>query len=124
MPRWDDWRVVKFRYNAAAAIAALVAVLGAVPLATARWYLLPILLVPLAVAAGAWRAGTDASPRGLRVRALLGSRFVPWSRIERLAVGQKKKVYMHTVDGTTVPLPAVRPSDLPRVFAVIGGPAT
>jgi hypothetical protein len=113
--------VVKFRYNAAAAIAALVAAIGAVPIATSRWYLLPVLLVPLAVAAGAWRAGTDASPGGLRVRALLGSRFVPWSRVERLAA-EKKKVYVHTVDGTTVRLPAVRPSDLPRVFAVIGEP--
>lgn len=115
--------MVKFRYNAAAAVAGLVAAVGAVPLATTRWYLLPILLVPLAIAAGAWRAGTDASPQGLRVRALLGSRFVPWSRIERLDVGRRRKVYAHTVDGATVPLPAVRPSDLPRVFAVIGGPA-
>jgi len=65
---------VKFRYNAGIAIAGLVAFFGAIPVATVRWYLTPILLVPLAVLIWGWRAGTDADANGLSVRALLGSR--------------------------------------------------
>ena len=41
---------VRFRHNQAILVAAVIAFIGALPLATARWYLLPVLLVPLAVA--------------------------------------------------------------------------
>ena len=71
-------RPEKFRYNAAITIAAVVAFFGAVPLATSRAYLLPILLVPILVAIWGWRAGTDVSTAGLRIRALFGSRLIPW----------------------------------------------
>ena len=42
--------------------------------ATVRWYLTPLLLIPIAFAIWAWRSGTDADRDGVRVRALLGQR--------------------------------------------------
>jgi len=107
--------VVKFRYNAAGAVAALIVALGALPIAAYHVLLAPVALIPLVVAAWLWRAGTDADAGGLRVRALLGSRFIPWSWVDRFAVGQRGKVYAHSVNGTTVPLPAVRAGDLKRL---------
>ena len=50
---------VRFRYNQAILVAAIVAFIGALPLATARWWLLWVLLIPLALGAWAWRAGTE-----------------------------------------------------------------
>jgi hypothetical protein len=111
---------VKFRYNAAITIAAAVAVIGGLPLATTRWYLAPVLVVPLAVGLWGWRAGTDATINGLRVRALLGSRYVPWSRIESLNVGERNRVYAYTAAGSALRLPAVTPRDLPRLVAASG----
>jgi hypothetical protein len=111
---------VKFRYNAAITVAAGVAVIGALPLATSRWYLAPLPLIPLAIAVWAWRAGTDATVNGVRVRALFGSRFLPWPKIESLAVGERDHVYAHTSAGSAVRLTAVTPADLPRLVAASG----
>src|SRR5262245_46341186 len=88
--------VVRCRYNAAITVAAAVALLGAVPLATSRWYFAPLLFVPLAVGVWGWRAGTDANANGVRARALFGSRFLPWSRIDSLVVGERNRVYART----------------------------
>jgi hypothetical protein len=112
--------VVKFRYNAAAAIAGFVAFIGAIPLAATRWYLTPILLVPLTLCVWAWRAGTDADADGLRVRALFGSRFLPWSRVATLAVGTRRRVYAQTDAGTSIRLLGVFAPDLPRLVAASG----
>lgn len=112
--------MVRFRYNAAITVAAIVALLGALPLATSRWYLLPVLIVPLAVAVWGWRAGTDANANGVRARALFGSRFVPWSRIDSLEVGERNRVYARTTADSAVRLPAVAPADMPRLVAASG----
>jgi hypothetical protein len=121
---WEDgWMaagLVKFRHNAAMTVAAAVAVIGGLPLATTRWYFAPVLLVPLSVAVWGWRAGTDATANGLRVRALFGSRFLPWTRVESLVVGERKRVYAHTASGSAVRLPAVTPADLPRLVQASG----
>lgn len=110
---------VKFRHSSAIAIAALVGFFGAVPVATYRWYLTPILLVPLAVLVWGWRAGTDADTRGVSVRALLGTRRLPWSRITAL-VPAGQRVLAVLDGGASVRLPAVRPTDLPKVVAASG----
>ncbi len=110
---------VKFRHNAAIAVAGLVAFFGAIPIATTRWYLLPILLVPLAVAFWVVRAGTDADDSGLTVRALFGSRRLSWHEITGFE-HINRRVQATLTNGGAVALPAVNPRDLPRLVAASG----
>ncbi|MBO0869436.1 MAG: PH domain-containing protein [Micromonosporaceae bacterium] len=110
---------MKFRYNTALPIAGLVALLGATPVAATRWYLAPLLLIPLAVTLwGIW-AGTDAGPAGVTVRALLGRRRWSWEQIDGfLPVG--RRVYARLSTGAMAPLPAVTTRDLPRLVSASG----
>jgi hypothetical protein len=105
----------RFRHNAAITIAAVVAFFGTVPLATSRVYLLPIVLVPILIGIWGWRAGTDVSPAGLRVRALFGARLVPWSHVAALAPAERGRVYAILTTGSRVHLPAVSAEDLPKI---------
>ncbi|MFY1684716.1 PH domain-containing protein [Micromonospora sp. WMMD730] len=111
---------IRFRHNQAILVAAVIATIGALPLAAARWYLLPVLLVPLTVAVWAWRSGTDADPRELRLRALAGGRRIPWEQVVELATDPRGRAVVRLTDGHQLPLPAVRGIDLPRLVAVTG----
>jgi hypothetical protein len=120
--RWDDGRVrpqeirpQRYRYNAAVTVAAVIAFFGTVPLATSRAYLLPAVLVPVLVGVWGWRAGTDVTPAGLRVRALLGSRVVPWSHVSALVPDGRRRSYAVLTTGRRVRLPAVDPAALARI---------
>ncbi|MFY1668977.1 PH domain-containing protein [Plantactinospora sp. WMMB334] len=113
---------LRFRHNQAIWVAAVLAFLGALPLATSRWFLLPLLLVPVAVGVWAWRAGTDADPAGVRVRALLGQRRIAWSEIVELASDPRGQAVVRLRDGRTTTLPAVRAADLPDLVAASGQP--
>jgi len=97
--------------------------IGALPLATYRWYLAPILLVPAAVAVWGWRAGTDADESGLTIRALFGQRRLPWSRIEGF-VPAGRRVTAVLDGGRRVTLTAVTPADLPKLVAASGSELT
>jgi hypothetical protein len=114
--------VVRFRYSAAGTVAGIIALIAALPLATTRWYLAPIALMPLTVAVWAWRAGTDVDGNGLRVRALLGSRFVAWSQVRGLTPGPRRRVYAVLTGGTALRLSAVSETDLRRVIEAGGQP--
>ncbi|WP_167604478.1 PH domain-containing protein [Micromonospora auratinigra] len=111
---------VHFRHNQAILVAAIVAFIGALPLASARWWLLWVLLVPLAVALWAWWGGTDADPDGLRLRALLGQRRIAWRRVTELAGDNRGRAVARLDDGEVVVLPAVRAADLPRLVSASG----
>ncbi|MEU1601973.1 PH domain-containing protein [Micromonospora matsumotoense] len=111
---------IRFRHNQAILVAAVIATIGALPLAAARWYLLPVLLVPLAVAIWAWRSGTDADPRELRLRALAGGRRIPWEQVVELAADPRGRAVVRLADGQQLPLPAVRGVDLPRLVSITG----
>ncbi|MEO3769923.1 PH domain-containing protein [Micromonospora sp. B9E7] len=111
---------VRFRHNQAILAAAVIAFIGALPLASARSYLLPVLLVPLAVAVWAWRAGTDADARGLRVRALAGQRRIDWDQVVELVTDERGRAVARLDDGQQVTLPAVRGVDLPRLLSATG----
>ncbi|MGS2614816.1 PH domain-containing protein [Micromonospora sp. LZ34] len=111
---------VRFRYNQAILVAAIIAAIGALPLASARWYLVPVLLVPLAVAVWAWRAGTDADTRELRLRALTGQRRIGWDHVVELATDPRGRAVARLDDGQQVVLPAVRGADLPRLVSATG----
>ncbi|MEV6815347.1 PH domain-containing protein [Micromonospora sp. NPDC051296] len=110
----------RFRHHQAILAAAIVAALGALPLASARTYLLPVLLVPVAVAVWAWRAGTDADPHGLRLRALAGERRIPWDQVVELGSDPRGRAVAQLGDGQRLVLPAVRRNDLPRLVAAAG----
>ena len=110
---------VRFRHNSGIAVAGLIAFFGAVPVATVRWYLVPILLVPVAVAVWGWRAGTDADESGVTVHALFGARRLPWSRISGFAP-RGRRVVAVLDGGATVPLTAVTARDLPKLVAASG----
>ncbi|HEX2355125.1 MAG TPA: PH domain-containing protein [Micromonosporaceae bacterium] len=111
---------VRFRHHQAILVAAIIAFIGAIPLVNGAPYLVPVLLIPVAVAAWAWRAGTDADRDGVRVRALFGSRDVPWSAIAELGADPRGRVLARRHDGTVVPLTAVTRGDLPRLVAASG----
>lgn len=113
---------IRFRRSQALVAAAVVAFFGALPLAGARWYLTPVLLVPLLVGVWAWRAGTDASPAGVRIRALLRQRPIPWAQIAEFAADPRGRAVARLTSGQEVPLPAVRAADLPRLIAASGQP--
>ncbi|MFC4145602.1 PH domain-containing protein [Micromonospora mangrovi] len=111
---------VSFRHNQAILVAAIVAFIGALPLATARWWLFWVLLIPLGIAVWAWRSGTDVDARELRLRALAGGRRIPWARVTELVTDPRGRVTARLDDGQQVLLPAVRAADLPRLVAATG----
>jgi hypothetical protein len=111
----EQVRSQRFRYSAAITIAAVVAFFGTVPLATSRAYLLPLMLVPVIIGLWSWRAGTDVSVAGLRVRALVGSRLVPWSQVDALVSADRRRAYAILTTGRRVRLPAVGVAELARI---------
>lgn len=113
---------VRYRPHQAIMLAAVIAFVGSLPLASVRWYLLPILLLPLAIAIWAVRAGTDVDSTGIQVRAMIGQRRIPWSRIAELGSDQRGRAVARLTDGARVALPAVRAGDLPRLIEASGQP--
>lgn len=110
-------RRVRFRYSGAVLAAALVTVVAAVPLATAARWLLPVLLVPGAVAVWAWRAGTVADAHGITVTALLGRRRIAWDDIAAIGPQGSRTTAARLNSGQLLTLPAVRPTDVPQLAA-------
>jgi hypothetical protein len=111
---------VRFRHHSAIVVAAVIAAIGAIPLASTGWYFLPLAIVPLLVALWAWRSGTDVGAQGLRLRALLGRRDVPWTAVAELAADGRGHAVVRLNDGRELPLPAVRATDLPRLVGAGG----
>jgi hypothetical protein len=111
---------LRVRKSGALVVAALIAFVGTAPLAGARWQLAPLLLIPLAVLVWALRAGTDVRPDGLRVRALLGSTEIPWSRVDQLAPDERGRVSALLTDGRVIRLTGVTTGNLPAVIAAGG----
>jgi len=111
---------LRFRPPGAILAAAIVAFVGAIPLAGIAWYLAPVLLIPLLVIVWGWRAGTDVDASGLRVRAVAGRREVPWSRVAELSADRRGRAAALLTDGRVIRLTAVSRTDLPAVIAVGG----
>jgi hypothetical protein len=111
---------VRVRKSGTALVAGVIALVSAVPLAGTSWAFAPVLLVPLAVLAWAWRAGTDVYPDEVRVRALFGGNRVPWSRIVELAPDQRGRVSALLDNGNVIRLTAVTRENLPLVLAAAG----
>jgi hypothetical protein len=110
----------RFRYSSAISVAAVIVMISGISLATWAPYLLPLLIVPFAVAVWGWRAGTDADRQGLTVRGALGSRRLPWPSITGLVTDARGGVSAQLTSGTAVKLTAVTPADLTRLVAASG----
>jgi len=111
---------VRVRKSGTALVAAVIAFVGAVPLASVSWALAPLLLIPLVALAWSWRAGTDVYPDELRVRALFGGNRVPWDRITELAPDQRGRVSALLDNGNVIRLTGVTRDNLPLVLAAAG----
>ncbi|WP_188119549.1 PH domain-containing protein [Actinoplanes lobatus] len=116
--------VLRVRKSGAVLVAALIALVGTVPLAGSAWQLTPILLIPLAALVWAWRAGTDVYPDELRVRALFGGSRVPWSRVDELAPDEHGRVSALLDNGNVIRLTGVTSKNLPLVLEAGGHPVT
>lgn len=112
--------VLRVRRSGALVIAAVIAFVSAVPFAGAKWELAPLLLIPLAVIVWAWRAGTDVTRDGLRVRALFGTTDVQWSRVIELAPDGNGRISALLNDGHALALTGVTTENLPAVLAAGG----
>jgi hypothetical protein len=110
---------IRFRYNAALAVAGVIATIGAVPLLGASPLFAPVLLLPLSVAVWGWRAGTDVDEGGLTIRALLAKRRIAWTQIDALTP-DRRRVQARLANGRMITLPAVTKADLPRLVSASG----
>ena len=111
---------LRVRKSGALLVAALIALVGTIPLASATPQLAPLILIPLAILFWVLRAGTDVSPAGLRVRALFGSTEIPWSRVDQLGPDDRGRVSALLTDGKVIRLTGVTTADLPAVIAAGG----
>jgi hypothetical protein len=111
---------VRFRHSSAIGVAAVIMMIAGLSLATWAPYLLPVLVIPLAIAVWAWRAGTDVDADGLTVRAALASRRVPWPDVTGLVTDAHGGVSAQLASGNSLPLPAVSANDLPRLLTAAG----
>lgn len=118
-----DAERIRFRYNAAVAVAAVIAMIGTLPLIKASPWFAALALLPGIVAVWAWRAGTDVDRDGVRVQALIGSRTVPWTDVEELGADRRGRAIARLTSGMVLPLTAVGAADLPKVMAAADPPA-
>lgn len=114
-------RTVRLQMNRIGLVPAVVAVVCALPLATASPWLLFVLLLPAAWISHVLRSGVDVDDEGVIVRALFGSARIPWERITGVLIGKRQELSVATVDGGAVRLPNLRVRDLPRLYEATGG---
>ena len=112
--------MLSFRYPAALAIVAALAVLGSFALVAQGGVFVVTPLIPFVVMIWAWRAGTDVNDYGLRVRALLGNKVITWDRVAALHPDRRGRIVAELTDGGAVPLTAVKAADLPRLLGASG----
>lgn len=112
--------LLRVRKTGALLVAGAIAFVGTVPLAGASPALAWVLVIPAAVIVWAWRAGTDVREDDLRVKALVGSTRVPWSRIVELAPDERGRISALLDNGNAIKLTGVTRDNLARVLAVAG----
>lgn len=112
---------VRYRHNVTTVVVGVVMFCGGVALATSRWYLAPVLLVPIAMIVWGLRGGTDVDAKGVKVRALVGSKRLAWPQIDGFT-RHGDKVLATLSNGRSVTLPAVGPGDLPALMRAGGHP--
>ena len=112
---------VRVRTPRTALLAVLVLAICVLPLASSAPWLAVLWLLPVAMLAWVLRAGVDVDRDGLTVRALLGSRRLPWREVAGLRVGPRGRLSAVLRAGGAVRLPVLRPRHLPLVAAASDG---
>ncbi|HZB48734.1 MAG TPA: PH domain-containing protein [Mycobacteriales bacterium] len=112
---------VRIRTPRTSLVAVLVLAICVLPLASAAPWLAVLWLLPLVALVWVLRVGVDADPEGLTVRALLGSRRLPWAEVAGLRIGDRGRLAAVLQSGGAVRLPVLRARHLPLVAAVSGG---
>lgn len=113
--------VVRLQMSRISLVPAALAVVCALPLATASPWLLFVLMLPAGWICYVLRSGVDVDEEGLIVRALFGSARIPWTRITGVLIGKGQSISVATVEGGAVRLPNLRVRDLPRLYEATGG---
>lgn len=111
----------KFRHPSAITVAAVIAMIAGISVATWQPWLLVLLAIPLAIAVWSWRAGTDVDADGLTVRAALGRRRLAWSQVAGLETGSDGRVVAVLSSGGRVALTAVKAVQVSQVVEAAGG---
>lgn len=93
----------------------VVSLLGTLPAATAKAWLGPLLLLPLAAVVWVLRAHVRVSPLGLSVNNGLRDRHVPWERVAGFSTPARGPVRLLRVDQRPLPLTALSQRDLPAL---------
>ncbi len=114
-------RPVRLQMSRIGLVPAGVAVVCALPLATASPWLLFVLLLPAGWICYVLRSGVDVDDQGLIVRALFGSARIPWQHITGVLVGKRQELSVATEGGGAVRLPNLRVGDLPRLYEATDG---
>ncbi|MER7116059.1 PH domain-containing protein [Saccharomonospora azurea] len=110
-----------FRIPGTALIGVLMLFMCMFPFAATLPYLLPLLIVPIAVAIWIMRTRTVATRDGLEVRTMLGTRQLPWDALKGFSLTPKASVVAVLSDDTKVALPSVRTRHLPVLSLVSEG---
>jgi hypothetical protein len=113
--------VLRVRTPRTALMPVLVLAICVLPLASSAPWLAVLWVLPIGVAAWVVRAGVDVDRTGLTVRALLGSRRLPWTEVAGLRVTGRGRLAAVLRGGGAVRLPVLRPRHLPLVAAASGG---
>jgi len=103
---------MRFRHGGAERAAAVIWLAAGSAIATARWWLAPLLLLPLLAVLAAFRRGTDVDDSGVTVRGVLTSRHLAWDAVQDLRADGPRRVRLVRSDGQSIVLPAMRPADL------------
>jgi hypothetical protein len=101
--------------------AVLVLTLSVIPLATARWWLAFLFVLPLLALLWVRRVGVDVDPDAVTVRAVLGRRRIAWADVAGLQAGRRGDLWLVLRGAGRLRLPVVRARHLPLLAAASGG---
>lgn len=110
-----------FRMPAASAAIPLVAVLCVTPLATVGGGWWALYAIPVIAAGYIVVTRTTANAAQVTAHSLLGAKRMTWSDMDGLELRDARWTVAVGKDGRRLPLPMVRPRDLPRLAAASGG---
>ena len=93
----------------------------ATPLATVRWWMLWLYLIPLAALVYVLITRTEVNRVRIRTVGLTGARSIAWDSLDGFEFRGPRWAVAVTTDGRRFRLPMVRPRDMPLIAHVSGG---